>query len=128
MVCLTDCGQPASEQDSESLQQENRDQEDGGEMSTKEEVHTFMGFPVTDVAEQLTRLDAVGFIHENPLCCLVGAYWCMFASFLSVFLSHFSGTVRQSGALPLPGLRLVPARQERKPKPGSDGPRHHLPV
>lgn len=65
LVCLTDCSQSASEHHSESLQQEHGDQEDGAETSTKEEDrYNFMDFPVRDVAEQLTRLDAVGFINK----------------------------------------------------------------
>lgn len=49
----------------------------------------------------------------------------------TVSLCHclsLSGAVCQSGALPLFGLRLVSAWQERKPKPGAHRPRHHLPV
>ena len=60
---LTDCNQSASEHNSESLQQDCRDEEEGGEMSSKEEDrHNVMDFPAREVAEQLTRLDAVGFI------------------------------------------------------------------
>ncbi|XP_047435507.1 ral guanine nucleotide dissociation stimulator-like 1 isoform X2 [Mugil cephalus] len=70
-----DCAQSASEQDSELLQQENRDQEDGGDSFTKEEdKYTFMGFSVTDVAEQLTRLDAELFVKVVPFHCL-GCVW-----------------------------------------------------
>lgn len=61
LVCLTDGSESASQHSSESLQQEPRDQEDGGETSTKEEdKHSFMDFPVREIAEQLTRLDSVG--------------------------------------------------------------------
>lgn len=64
-LCLTDCRQSASEHNSESLQPDNRDFEDGGETSIKEEDKCgFMDFPVREVAEQLTRLDAVGFNNK----------------------------------------------------------------
>lgn len=60
-ACLTDCSQPASEVGRQPEQQEFNDQEDGEE--TKEEARLgFMDFPVRDVAEQLTRLDAVGLV------------------------------------------------------------------
>lgn len=67
-MCLTDCSQSASEHNVESLQQDNRDFEDGGETSIKEDDKCgFMDFPVREVAEQLTRLDAVGFIRNKHL-------------------------------------------------------------
>ncbi|XP_044045554.1 ral guanine nucleotide dissociation stimulator-like 1 isoform X2 [Siniperca chuatsi] len=70
-----DCSQSASEHNSESLQQEDRDQEDGGETSTKEEdKYNFMDFPVREVAEQLTRLDAELFVRAVPFHCL-GCVW-----------------------------------------------------
>lgn len=107
--CLTDCRQSASEHSSESLQQEHADQEDGGVTSPKEEDKSnFMDFSVREVAEQLTRLDAVGSINKYlkaPFCFTV----CLsFILYPTVFVSP-SGAVCQSGALPLPGLRLVPA-------------------
>uniref|UniRef100_A0A8C9YC06 Ral guanine nucleotide dissociation stimulator-like 3a n=1 Tax=Sander lucioperca TaxID=283035 RepID=A0A8C9YC06_SANLU len=74
LVCLTDCSESASQHNSESLQQELRDQEDGGEASTKEEDKHFMDFPVRDVAEQLTRLDAELFVRVVPFHCL-GCVW-----------------------------------------------------
>lgn len=53
-VLLAGCSQPTSEQSN---------QEDGGDTSTNEEDKgNFMDFPARDVAEQLTRLDAVGVI------------------------------------------------------------------
>ncbi|XP_041840004.1 ral guanine nucleotide dissociation stimulator-like 1 isoform X2 [Melanotaenia boesemani] len=71
---LQDCSQSASEQHSESLQQEQSNQEDGGETSTKEEKHDFMDFPVREVAEQLTRIDAELFVKVVPFHCL-GCIW-----------------------------------------------------
>uniref|UniRef100_A0A4W6BQB2 Ral guanine nucleotide dissociation stimulator-like 3a n=1 Tax=Lates calcarifer TaxID=8187 RepID=A0A4W6BQB2_LATCA len=65
----------ASQHSSESLQQEPRDQEDGGETSTKEEdKHSFMDFPVREIAEQLTRLDSDLFVRVVPFHCL-GCVW-----------------------------------------------------
>ncbi|XP_005924996.1 ral guanine nucleotide dissociation stimulator-like 1 isoform X1 [Haplochromis burtoni] len=65
-----DCGQPASEHSSESLQQV-----DEAEMSTKnEDKYNFMDFPVREVAEQLTRLDADLFVKVEPFHCL-GCVW-----------------------------------------------------
>lgn len=53
-VLFAGCSQSTSEQSS---------QEDGGDTSTNEEDKcNFMDFPARDVAEQLTRLDAVGVI------------------------------------------------------------------
>ncbi|XP_037621546.1 ral guanine nucleotide dissociation stimulator-like 1 isoform X1 [Sebastes umbrosus] len=70
-----DCIQSASQHDSESSQQERSDQEDGAEMSMKEEdKYNFMDFPVGDVAEQLTRLDAELFVRVVPFHCL-GCVW-----------------------------------------------------
>ncbi|XP_070776386.1 ral guanine nucleotide dissociation stimulator-like 1 [Enoplosus armatus] len=70
-----DCSRSASEHNSESMQQEDRDQEDGGETSIKEEdKYNFMDFPVRDVAEQLTRLDAELFVRAVPFHCL-GCVW-----------------------------------------------------
>ncbi|XP_070684176.1 ral guanine nucleotide dissociation stimulator-like 1 [Pempheris klunzingeri] len=69
------CGRSASEHNSESLQQEHRDQEDGGESSTKEEdKYNFMDSPVREVAVQLTRLDAELFVRVVPFHCL-GCVW-----------------------------------------------------
>ncbi|XP_042340361.1 ral guanine nucleotide dissociation stimulator-like 1 [Plectropomus leopardus] len=70
-----DCSQPASQHANESSQQENREQEDGGETSSKEEdKRDFMDFPVREVAEQLTRLDAELFVKVVPFHCL-GCVW-----------------------------------------------------
>ncbi|TDH16471.1 hypothetical protein EPR50_G00019780 [Perca flavescens] len=69
-----DCSDSASQHNSESLQQELGDQEDGGQASTKEEDKHFMDFPVRDVAEQLTRLDAELFVRVVPFHCL-GCVW-----------------------------------------------------
>ncbi|XP_028271569.1 choline transporter-like protein 2 [Parambassis ranga] len=70
-VSLAACSQPASQHSRESLQQEHTDQEDGGETKDK---HNFMDFPVRDVAEQLTRLDAELFFRVVPFHCL-GCIW-----------------------------------------------------
>lgn len=72
LAYLTDCGQPASEHSSESLQQV-----DEAEMSTKnEDKYNFMDFPVREVAEQLTRLDAVGFVFiKNWSSVFLGWLW-----------------------------------------------------
>lgn len=65
-----DCSQPASEHSSESLQQV-----DGGELPAKDEdKYNFMDFPVREVAEQLTRLDADLFVKVVPFHCL-GCIW-----------------------------------------------------
>ncbi|XP_032383216.1 ral guanine nucleotide dissociation stimulator-like 1 isoform X2 [Etheostoma spectabile] len=69
-----DCNESTSQNNNESLQQELGDQEDGGEASTKEEDKHFMDFPVRDVAEQLTRLDAGLFVRVVPFHCL-GCVW-----------------------------------------------------
>ncbi|XP_044202190.1 ral guanine nucleotide dissociation stimulator-like 1 isoform X2 [Thunnus albacares] len=70
-----DCSRSTSEHDSESLQQDFRDQEEGGEMSSKEEhKHNLMDFPAREVAEQLTRLDAELFVRVVPFHCL-GCVW-----------------------------------------------------
>ncbi|XP_008278153.1 ral guanine nucleotide dissociation stimulator-like 1 [Stegastes partitus] len=70
-----DCSQPASEHDSESSQQELRDQQDGLELSTQvEDKFNFMDSPVREVAEQLTRLDAELFVKVVPFHCL-GCIW-----------------------------------------------------
>ncbi|XP_026216261.1 ral guanine nucleotide dissociation stimulator-like 1 isoform X2 [Anabas testudineus] len=70
-----DCSQSASEHNVESLQQDNRDFEDGGETSIKEDDKCgFMDFPVREVAEQLTRLDAELFVRVLPFHCL-GCIW-----------------------------------------------------
>ncbi|KAF3843944.1 hypothetical protein F7725_015992 [Dissostichus mawsoni] len=70
-----DCIKAASEHSSESSQKELRDQEDAGDTSAKEEdKHNFMDFPVTEVAEQLTRLDAELFVRVVPFHCL-GCVW-----------------------------------------------------
>ncbi|XP_056228503.1 ral guanine nucleotide dissociation stimulator-like 1 isoform X1 [Seriola aureovittata] len=59
----------------ESLQQEPRDQVDGGETSVKEEDrYSFMDCPVREIAEQLTRLDADLFVRVVPFHCL-GCVW-----------------------------------------------------
>nr|XP_020451940.1 ral guanine nucleotide dissociation stimulator-like 1 isoform X2 [Monopterus albus] len=69
------CSRSVSKHSSESLQQDNRDQEVGGEMSPKEEDKcNFMDFPVKEVAEQLTRLDAELFVRVVPFHCL-GCVW-----------------------------------------------------
>nr|XP_046260482.1 ral guanine nucleotide dissociation stimulator-like 1 isoform X2 [Scatophagus argus] len=70
-----DCTKSASEHSSQSLQQDRGDQEDRGEMSTKEKDKCkFMDFPVREVAEQLTRLDADLFVRVVPFHCL-GCVW-----------------------------------------------------
>ncbi|XP_030287681.1 ral guanine nucleotide dissociation stimulator-like 1 isoform X1 [Sparus aurata] len=70
-----DCSRSASQHRSGSLRQENRNQEDDGETSLKEEDKcNFMDFPVREVAEQLTRLDAELFVRVVPFHCL-GCVW-----------------------------------------------------
>ncbi|XP_063740618.1 ral guanine nucleotide dissociation stimulator-like 1 isoform X2 [Eleginops maclovinus] len=70
-----DCSKAASEHSSEYSQQELRDQEGAGDTSTKEEEkHNFMDFPVQEVAQQLTRLDAELFVRVVPFHCL-GCIW-----------------------------------------------------
>lgn len=61
--CWIDCSRSLSQRkDDESPQWGSREQEDSGETSTKEEDKcNFMDFAVSEVAEQLTRLDAVSF-------------------------------------------------------------------
>lgn len=101
-MCLTDCSQSASEHSSRSSQEDQRDQEDRGE-TKEEDKGNFMDFAVREVAEQLTRLDAVGPIKKP----FEGSFLCHCGSLIHIVCP--SGTVCQSGALPLPGLRLVPA-------------------
>ncbi|XP_047222913.1 ral guanine nucleotide dissociation stimulator-like 1 isoform X1 [Girardinichthys multiradiatus] len=67
-----DCSRSASEHHSEVLK--CSDQSDGAEMSSKRDKHKFMDFPVREVAEQLTRLDAELFVKVVPLHCL-GCIW-----------------------------------------------------
>ncbi|KAM4751031.1 ral guanine nucleotide dissociation stimulator-like 1 isoform 2-T3 [Anableps anableps] len=67
-----DCSRSVSENRCESLQ--CSDQGDGGEMSSKQDKHNFMDFPVREVAEQLTRLDAELFVKVVPFHCL-GCIW-----------------------------------------------------
>ncbi|CAB1426085.1 unnamed protein product, partial [Pleuronectes platessa] len=70
-----DCNRSASHHGGKSLQQDPGDEEDGGDMSAKEEdKHSFMDFPVTEVSEQLTRLDADLFVRVVPFHCL-GCVW-----------------------------------------------------
>ena len=65
-MCVTDCNRSASQPGGKSLQQDPGDEEDGGDTSSKEEdKHSFMDFPVTEISEQLTRLDAVGFVNKH---------------------------------------------------------------
>lgn len=101
-ACLTDCSQPASEV---GHQPEFNDQEDREE--TKEEARLgFMDFPVRDVAEQLTRLDAVGLVkpllnmplvlRSRPSVSLRTSLseWCPFTAWAA---SGLSGTRRKTG-------------------------------
>ncbi|XP_056890421.1 ral guanine nucleotide dissociation stimulator-like 1 isoform X1 [Takifugu flavidus] len=68
-----DCSQAASEVGHQPEQQEFNGQEDREE--AKEEARSgFMDFPVRDVAEQLTRLDAELFVRVVPFHCL-GCIW-----------------------------------------------------
>uniref|UniRef100_A0A3P9MTQ7 Ral guanine nucleotide dissociation stimulator-like 3a n=1 Tax=Poecilia reticulata TaxID=8081 RepID=A0A3P9MTQ7_POERE len=69
---LTDCSRSVSEQLSASLQHSSLS--DGGEMSSKPDKHNFLDFPVREVAEQLTRLDAELFMKVEPFHCL-GCIW-----------------------------------------------------
>lgn len=116
MACLTDCSQSASELGHHPEQEFN----DQDREEAKEEARVgFMDFPVRDVAEQLTRLDAVGPIGEKKCRCHC---WCL------AHAACVSGPLCQGGALSLPGLHLVSAGQEGKPKPGTERARHHLPV
>ncbi|KAM4603609.1 ral guanine nucleotide dissociation stimulator-like 1 [Polymixia lowei] len=68
--------QSTSEDHSKSQKhEEHRDQEEGGEAaSNKEDGRGFMDFPVKEVAEQLTRLDAELFVRVVPFHCL-GCVW-----------------------------------------------------
>ncbi|KAM3623423.1 uncharacterized protein V6R79_010944 [Siganus canaliculatus] len=70
-----DCSRSASEHSSRSLQQEQGDQGHEPESCTQEESkQDFMDFPVREVAEQLTRLDAELFVKVVPFHCL-GCVW-----------------------------------------------------
>ncbi|KAM4594920.1 ral guanine nucleotide dissociation stimulator-like 1 isoform 2-T3 [Fundulus diaphanus] len=63
------------EQDcSRSASQHRGDQNHGGEPSSKQDKHNFLDFPVRDVAEQLTRMDAELFVKVVPFHCL-GCIW-----------------------------------------------------
>lgn len=102
-ACLTDCSQSASEVGPQPEQRELNDQEE-----TKEEARfSFMDFPVRDVAEQLTRLDAVGLMKpllKMPVSLLVPrsrrlclrsslSEWCPFTAWAA---SGLSGTRRKT--------------------------------
>ncbi|XP_054896792.1 ral guanine nucleotide dissociation stimulator-like 1 isoform X2 [Poeciliopsis prolifica] len=67
-----DCSRSVSEHLSASLQRCKLG--DGGEMSSKPDKHNFLDFPVREVAEQLTRLDAELFVKVEPFHCL-GCIW-----------------------------------------------------
>ncbi|XP_074544259.1 ral guanine nucleotide dissociation stimulator-like 1 isoform X2 [Halichoeres trimaculatus] len=70
-----DCSQPALAHRDESSQQQQSDLEDRVERFTEDEdKHNFMLFPVREVAEQLTRLDADLFVRVIPFDCL-GCVW-----------------------------------------------------
>ncbi|XP_041641296.1 ral guanine nucleotide dissociation stimulator-like 1 isoform X2 [Cheilinus undulatus] len=70
-----DCSQSVSVQHNEPVKQQHSTLGDGVEMSVKEEdKNNFMFFPVREVAEQLTRLDAELFIRVVPFHC-VGCVW-----------------------------------------------------
>lgn len=116
LVCLTGHSQSASEHSGQSQQQEDR----GDALSKEDDKCDFMDFPVREVAEQLTRLDAVS------LALLKGSFPSHCCSLIADVCPP--GAVCQSGALPVSGLRLVPARQEGKPKPGAHRAGHHLSV
>lgn len=105
-ACLTDCSQSASAVGHQPEQQEFNDQEDREE--TKEEARfSFMDFPVRDVAEQLTRLDAVGLMKpllkvpvsllalRSCRLCLRSSLseWCPFTAWAA---SGLSGTRRKT--------------------------------
>ncbi|XP_029910279.1 ral guanine nucleotide dissociation stimulator-like 1 isoform X2 [Myripristis murdjan] len=72
----TSISRSASEQSVESPHsEEHEDQEEGGETANKEEDKcNFMDFPVKEVADQLTRLDAELFVKVVPFHCL-GCVW-----------------------------------------------------
>ncbi|KAM9314628.1 ral guanine nucleotide dissociation stimulator-like 1 isoform 2-T2 [Pholidichthys leucotaenia] len=65
-----DCSRSTSECDGESPPQ----LDDGGLSPKEEDKFSFMDFPVRDVAEQLTRLDAELFVKVVPFHCL-GCIW-----------------------------------------------------
>ncbi|XP_043969573.1 ral guanine nucleotide dissociation stimulator-like 1 isoform X1 [Gambusia affinis] len=67
-----DCSRSVSEHLSASLQRCKLG--DGGETSAKPDKHNFLDFPVREVAEQLTRLDAELFVKVEPFHCL-GCIW-----------------------------------------------------
>ncbi|KAF3687258.1 Ral guanine nucleotide dissociation stimulator-like 1 [Channa argus] len=70
-----DCSQSPLDNSCDSPQQDDRDHADRGEISSKDEDKcSFMDFPVRDVAEQLTRLDAELFVRVLPFHCL-GCVW-----------------------------------------------------
>ncbi|XP_054636011.1 ral guanine nucleotide dissociation stimulator-like 1 isoform X2 [Dunckerocampus dactyliophorus] len=64
-----DCSQFVSVDDTDSMQQDHREL-----LYSEEDKHIFMNFPVSDVAEQLTRLDRELFVQVVPFHCL-GCVW-----------------------------------------------------
>lgn len=66
-----DCTQLSSEPSTGSLQQAQQDQEEVFSLGTDKSI---MDFPVREVAEQLTRLDAELFVKVKPFHCL-GCVW-----------------------------------------------------
>lgn len=124
-VLLAGCSHSTSEQSN---------QEDGGDTSTNEEDKcNFMDFPAREVAEQLTRLDAVGVISiykllPSPLwvfhcrlspcvslrSCL--STWCRSTAWAA---SGLSGTRRKTGAWRPPS---APPSPSSTPSPTASSP------
>ncbi|KAJ8404160.1 hypothetical protein AAFF_G00339330 [Aldrovandia affinis] len=68
------CGQASPAQQLEEEVQEDESEDEGLGSENTEEAGDFMDFPVPDVAEELTRLDAELFVKVVPFQCL-GCLW-----------------------------------------------------
>ena len=85
---------------------------------------SIMDFPAVTIAEQLTRMDSV----RARICFKCDTFLSLHidVSRLMFGFHGVSGSVCQSGAVPVPGLRVVPKRQEGKHVPHH--PCHHYTV
>lgn len=100
----------------------------------------FLSFSPEMVAEQFTLMDAVSSHPPAGSVVLWAQAWLFPSLFPPGLFSpqrtqgdpcpclYLAGTVQESGALPLPGLHLVPAGQEGQRAPGPHHPRHGLAV
>lgn len=86
-----------------------------------ENLADFMDFSITDVAEQLTRMDTV-----SARVSLLTSLWSCKWSSCNVGVLVVVGLVHEGGPFPMSGLCVVSTRQEGEPLTHYLG--HHLPV